>query len=138
MCALKDDNLALAQDLVADLTKKHPDKLSEPTVRKAVNAVALAAEAPAGDGRSVADLRAALELDAKDHAARYELAQALYAGGDSAGAVDELLTLLKKDKTWSADEAVPRDFLFKIFEALGNGDDVTKAGRRRLANIMLV
>ena len=24
------------------------------------------------------------------------------------------------------------------FEALGNGDDVTKAGRRRLANIMLV
>ena len=49
-----------------------------------------------------------------------------------------MLTLLKKDKTWSADEAVPRDFLFKIFEALGNGDDVTKAGRRRLANIMLV
>ena len=138
LCALKDDNLALAQDLVAQIHKEHADDLNKPDVRKAISTINLAVDAPAGEGsgRSPSELRAALETDPKDHAARFELAQSLLQGGDQAGAIDELLLIVRRDKKW--EEGKPRDLLLKLFESLGPESDVAKKGRRKLSNYMLI
>ena len=45
LCALKDDNMAVAQDMVAELHKAHPGDLDKADVRKAISAVRLAADA---------------------------------------------------------------------------------------------
>ena len=65
---------------------------------------------------------------------------------DGAGAVGELLFILKKDKKWAqtvekgsdVTAKSARELLLQIFDALGSGSDVTKKGRRRLANILLM
>ena len=136
MCALKDGDLAMAQDLIAQVHKQHPEDLSKPLVRKAISTIELAAEAPGGEGRSAAELRALLEEDPQAHAVRFELAQALLASGDSESAVSELLLILKRDKRWENGSA--RDLLLKLFDSLGSDHELTKSGRRRLANIMLM
>ena len=136
LCALKDDNLALAQDLVAALHADHAADLNLPDVRKAISTVALAADAPDIDGaRPASELRTLLETDPKDHAARYELAQLLLAGGDQAAAIGELLLIVRRAKKW--EEGKARDLLLKLFEALGNDSELTKKGRRKLSNYLL-
>ena len=111
--------------------------LDKPDVRKAVSTVALAADAPDGDGRPPAELRALLEADPKDHAARFELAQVLLSEGDQASAIDELLLIVRRaPKNW--EEGKAKDLLLKMFEALGNESELTKKGRRRLANYLLI
>jgi len=112
-------------------------------VRKAISAVRLAADAPAdGEGRSVEDLRAELERNPKDHATRFELANVLLRQEDHDAAVSELLHIIKWDKAFTVEGAEGsksvRDFTLQIFEALGSDHDVTKKGRRRLANILLM
>lgn len=143
MCALKDDNLELAQELVAEMKKAHPGEVDKPVVRRAISAVSLAAEASsAAGGRSVSELRALLDEDPLAHATRFELAQALMARDEAASAVDELLAILKKDKAFAAQTddgpKSARELLLQIFDALGTASDVTKKGRRRLANILLM
>mmetsp|Transcript_11163 Transcript_11163/g.33189 ORF Transcript_11163/g.33189 Transcript_11163/m.33189 type:complete len:380 (-) Transcript_11163:162-1301(-) len=133
LCALQDDQLSAAQDLVADLTKNHAADLEAPPVRKAIAAVALAVDAPEG-GRPVSELRLALEADRDDHAARYELAQRLLVSGEQADAIDELLLIVRRDKAWS--DGAARLLLLKVFDALGSGHELTKKGRRRLSNFL--
>ena len=138
LCAVKDGNLAVAQDLIAELHKKHKDDggLEQPGVRKAISAVALAAEAPAsGEARPVSELRALLEDNPKDHPARFELAQVLIAEGLQGEAINELLLIVRRDKGWN-ERAAP-DLLIKIFDALGNDHELTIKGRRRFASYML-
>ena len=136
LCALKDDNLSLAQEFVAQLHKEHPDDLSKPDVRKAISTIALAEDAPASDGRAPSELRKLLEADPKDHAARFELAQALLAEGAQEEAIDELLLIVRRDRNWEGGKS--RDLLLKLFEALGNDSDLTKKGRRKLSNYLLL
>ena len=138
LCALKDNNLALAQDLVAELHKQHGSDggLDMPEVRKALSAVALAAEAPDGDGRPKPELLALLEADPKDHAARFELAQALLGEGQQGEAIDHLLLIVRREKTWN-DRAAP-ELLIKLFEALGSDHELTIKGRRKFSSYMLL
>jgi putative thioredoxin len=82
----------------------------------------------------LAPLRARLEVDPKDHQARYDLALALDAGGDREGAIDELLELIRRDRNWN-DEAA-RKHLLTLFEAMGPTDPRTLDGRRRLSSIL--
>lgn len=135
LCALKDDNLALAQDLIAELTKQGKD-LDLPDVRKAISTIALAEDAPEPGGRSPVEMRALLESDPKDHATRFELAQALLAAGNQQDAIDELLLIVRRDRAWEDMKA--RDLLLKLFDALGNDHELTKKGRRKLSNYMLL
>ncbi|MFV0245763.1 MAG: thioredoxin [Qingshengfaniella sp.] len=81
-----------------------------------------------------AELRAAVEADPNDHTARFELARALYAGGDAAGAVDQLLDLFRRDRDWN--EGAAKAQLFTIFDALKPQDPVVLAGRRRLSSMI--
>ena len=144
LCALADDNLSMASEMVASLHKKFPADLEKPDVKKAVSKVALAADADDGTGRSLAELRAALEAEPLAHATRLELAQKLMGTSESEAAVDELLFILRKTARKKEDAAAgeaagaAKEYLFKVFDVLGPESDLSKAGRRRLANILLV
>jgi len=59
---------------------------------------------------SVGKLRARLEENPDDHEARFELATALFGTGDRETAIDELLTLFKRDRNWD-DQAARRQLV---------------------------
>jgi putative thioredoxin len=81
-----------------------------------------------------AKLRARLQQNPDDHEARFELATALFSSGQREAAIDELLTLYKRDRHWN-DEAA-RKQLLKFFEAMGPSDPLTLSARRRLSSLM--
>ena len=82
----------------------------------------------------VAELQAQVDADPADHQARFDLAQALHAKGDVAGAVDHLLELFRRDREWN--DAAAKSQLFKIFDALPAKDPVALNGRRKLSSLI--
>jgi putative thioredoxin len=98
--------------------------------RSALELAEQAAAAMAGAGA----LRARLARNADDHAARLELATALFGSGEREAAIDELLSLFKRDREW--EEQAARKQLVKFFEAMGPTDPLTVSGRRRLSSLM--
>jgi putative thioredoxin len=93
-------------------------------------ALALAAEAPS----DTAEFEAALKQDPNDHSARLEFAKALAGRGDMDGAIDQLLTIIQKDREWN--EGAARQQLLTVFEAAGPTSEATRNGRRRLSSIL--
>ena len=82
----------------------------------------------------VNELKAKVEANPKDHQARFDLAMALYAGGQREEAVDALLDLVRLDRKWNEEAA--RKQLVKFFEALGPMDPLTIDARKRLSSIL--
>jgi len=80
------------------------------------------------------DLRSLLESNEDNHQARYDLALALFTAGDPKEAIQELLTIFRKDREWNEDAA--RKQLFKFFDSLGGEDPITLTGRRQLASML--
>jgi len=80
------------------------------------------------------DLRFLLESNEDNHQARYDLALALFTAGDPKEAIQELLTIFRKDREWNEDAA--RKQLFKFFDSLGGEDPITLTGRRQLASML--
>ena len=80
------------------------------------------------------ELKARIEADPDDLAARYDLAIALHAAGDVAGAGDQLLEIVSRDRNWEDGKA--REQLVKIFDSLPANDPVVLKGRRRLSSLM--
>ena len=142
LCALRDTppNLALAQDLVAELHKNYASSLNNPEVRKAISTVALAAEAgdaAASGGPTEAEMRAILESAPRDHATRYALAQKLLGAGQHDESIEELLLVLRKGgKAWN--EGAAKGLLLKIFDMLGTTDERAVKGRRRMNSYILM
>ena len=109
-----------------------PELAGHAAIASARSALALAREAAeAGDA---ADLSRRIEADPDDHAARFDLSAALLARGDREGAVDALLELIRRDRSWNDDAA--RKQLLKLFEAFGLSDPLTVSARRRLSTIL--
>ncbi len=69
-----------------------------------------------------------------DYQARFDLAQAQFASGDKAGAIDNLLELIRRDRTWNEEAA--RKELLRYFEALGFADPLSVDGRKKLSRIL--
>ena len=88
----------------------------------------------AANAGPVADLAAAVDANPDDLQARFDLAQALYATGDAAGAVDHLLDLFRRDSEWQ--EGAAKQQLFTIFDALKANDPVVLNGRRKLSSLI--
>ncbi len=88
----------------------------------------------AGDTAEITTLQARLEADPADHQARVDLALALFGLNRAEEAVDQLLEVIRRDRTWNDDGA--RKELLKLFEALGHVHPVTVAGRRKLSSIL--
>jgi len=82
----------------------------------------------------VTELRDAVEADADNNQARYDLAVALMAADDTQGAVDQLLDLFRRDRDWN--EGAARTQLFTIFDALKPQDPIALAGRRKLSSMI--
>jgi putative thioredoxin len=80
------------------------------------------------------DLREALKNDLNNHQIRFDLALALFTAGETNAAIQELLTIFRKDQEWNDDAA--RQQLFKFFDILGGDDPITLSGRRQLASML--
>jgi putative thioredoxin len=128
-CYIKTGDLARAEQTLALVP---PAKADSAPVASARAALELARKAPsAGD---VEALRAKLAADPSDPQARFDLALALNAKGDRSGALDELLTLVAKNRAWNDDAA--RKQLVQLFDAWGASDPATIAGRQRLSSLL--
>ena len=82
---------------------------------------------------AAAELEARLEADEGDHEARYQLALRKVARRDYETAMDLLLELMKKDRSFGDDAG--RRSLLKIFELLGDDPRVSRY-RSRMANLL--
>lgn len=88
----------------------------------------------AADTGETQDLRARLTQDNNDHQARFDLAMAYYGQGHHQQAVDELLDIVRRDRSWNEDGA--RLQLLKLLEALGFADPIAVEARRRLSSLL--
>jgi putative thioredoxin len=93
-----------------------------------------ALELAEGAPTDVAGLRAKVAANDRDFDAWYDLGRALAGQGEMAEAIQSLLEIVKYEPEWNGQAA--RTYLFKIFTALGNGSELTKAGRRRLSSLL--
>jgi putative thioredoxin len=75
-----------------------------------------------------------LEANPLDHQARFDLALALNARGRREEAIDALIDIVRRERSWN-DEAA-RKQLVQFFEAWGPTDDMTVLGRRRLSSVL--
>jgi putative thioredoxin len=119
--------LAKARQLLDRVPKESATHAEITAARSALEIAEHAQKAIAGAGK----LRARLASNPDDHEARLELATALFGSGEREVAIDELLTLFKRDREWN-DQAA-RKQLVKFFEAMGPTDPLTLSGRRRLS-----
>lgn len=81
-----------------------------------------------------AELAAKVAANPHDLQARFDLAQALYAGGKVEEAVEALLELFSLNREWN--EGAAKAQLFTIFDALKPQDPIALKGRRRLSSMI--
>jgi putative thioredoxin len=111
-----------------------PEKLrAHAEIASIRSALELAAEGREARAK-LAEFETRLAADPNDHAARIDLAVALNAMEDRAGAVDALIEAIKRDRAWNEEAA--RKQLLKFFEAWGFGDPASVAGRRKLSSVL--
>jgi putative thioredoxin len=128
-CYIKTGDLTRAEQTLALVP---PAKADSAPVASARAALELARKAPAAG--EIDALRAMLAADPKDAQSRFDLALALNAKGDRKGALDELLTLVAKNRSWNDDAA--RKQLLQLFDAWGPSDPSTVTGRQRLSSLL--
>ncbi len=129
-CAVALGDLARARQALDELPGEMEGDSGVAAARTALE-LAEQGQGAAGETRA---LEERLARDENDHRARYDLALALYGGGDAGGAVDQLLELVRRDRAW--DEEAGRKQLLKVFEALGPTHELTLGGRRRLSSLL--
>lgn len=109
-----------------------PADAKDAGVAQARAALALAKESVPVD--DLEGLRRRVAAAPDDLAQRFELAGGLMARGDRDAAADELLEMIRLNRSWQ--EGAARDRLLKLFEAVGLEDPWVMATRRRLSTIL--
>jgi putative thioredoxin len=128
-CYIKTGDLTRAEQTLALVS---PAKADSAPVASARAALELARKAPStGD---IEGLRSKLAANLQDAQSRFDLALALNAKGDRNGALEELLALVAKNRSWNDDAA--RKQLLQLFDAWGVSDPATIAGRQRLSSLL--
>ncbi|MGB1337079.1 thioredoxin [Planktomarina sp.] len=110
-----------------------PAAISTAPDLEAIHAQLELAKQASGAG-PLGELQAAVEAEADNHQARFDLAIALHAKGDAQAAVDHLLELFRRDREWN--EAAAKTQLFTVFDALPANDPVVLNGRRKLSSLI--
>jgi len=82
----------------------------------------------------LAELEQKVAANPLDHQARFDLALALNGKGRRLDALDQLISIVKRDRKWNDDGA--RKQLVQFFEAWGPTDEATIEGRKRLSSIL--
>jgi putative thioredoxin len=124
--------LNLLDEASATLALVPQDKTSDAHVVSAKAALELALNPV--DTSALTKLEAAISANPNDFAARLELAIILNGAGNRDAATDELIFVIKKDRTWNDDGA--RKQLVSFFEAWGPKDEATLAARRKLSAVL--
>jgi putative thioredoxin len=127
--AIAAGDLAFAREL---LDAVPAGKASDAAVAAARAALDLAEQAASLGDRG--QLEQAIAQNPADHQARFDLAVLLAALGDREAAVDHLIDLMRRNRTWNEDAA--RKQLVQFFEAWGPTEPMTKEGRRRLSSVL--
>ena len=109
--------------------KEHANHVEIAGARAALGLAERAGELP-----QPRQLEARLARDPDDHAARLDLATALFLRGRIGEAMDHLLAEVRRDREWN-DQAARRRLL-QFFEALGPRHPETVAGRRKLSAVL--
>ena len=105
---------------------------ADPAIQAAISALDLAEKAASlGDA---SDLMARLEANPDDHQARFDLALIHNAKNHREAAVNALVEIVQRDRSWQDDGA--RIELLRLFEAWGPTDPATIAGRRKLSRVL--
>lgn len=161
--ALSEGDLAGASELYAAVLGQQPDnvaaiaglakiQLDAGELENAKQVLAMVPEAKAADP-GLAGIRAAIELaeqaaalgdlaglqaevaaNPDAHQARFDLALGLNAGNERGQAVDHLIEIIRRDRTWNEDGA--RKQLLQFFEAWGPMDPAAIRGRRKLSTLL--
>lgn len=109
-----------------------PEAAKDPAIAAVKAAIELAEQAASlGD---LAGFQRRIEADPADYQARFDLALGLNAKGQQQEAVDQLIEIVRRDRTWNDDGA--RKQLLQLFEAWGPMDPMTIRGRRKLSTLM--
>ena len=119
-----------ARDIVDKLDDEFREK---PAMQAAIMALELAERAAV----SVGDLglsQAAVDANPNNLQARQDLAMALFATGDNAGAMAQLLESIRIDRGWNEDAA--RLQLLELFKTLGSANPDVIAARRQLSTLL--
>ncbi|HEY2179188.1 MAG TPA: co-chaperone YbbN [Caulobacteraceae bacterium] len=114
----------------AEVAAMAPEKARNADLESVRATLALAKAGPT----DTAEAAARLNADPNDHQARADLAAALAAGGELERAADQLLDLIARDRDWN--DGAARAQLLTVFEAAGQGSELTRQGRRRLSSIL--
>jgi len=128
-CYIKTGDLVRAEQTLALVPPAKADSAPVASARASLELARKAANA--GDAET---LRAKLTANPSDTQSRFDLALALNAKGDRQGAVDELLTIIRKDRAFNDDAA--RKQLLELFDAWGTSDPATRSGRQRLSSLL--
>ena len=128
-CYVKTGDLERAEQTLA---LAPPDKADSAPIAAAQSALDLARKSSeAGD---VDALKAKAAQSPDDAQAQFDLALALNAAGDREGALDALLSIVSKNRSWNDDAA--RKQLVQFFEVWGSSDPATTSGRQRLSSLL--
>ena len=107
--------------------------LGKPAMQASIEALELA-ERVAQSAGDLVSAQSAVAADPSDLQARQDLAIALFANGDNAGAMDQLLESIRIDRSWN-DEAA-RLQLLEIFKTVGLANSDVIAARRQLSTLL--
>jgi putative thioredoxin len=128
-CYIKSGELDRAEQMLGLVpTAKQND--SAVTGAKAMLDLARKAE----DAADTSELEQKVETDPSDLQARFDLALAQHAKNQREAAMNQLLEIVKRDRTWN--EGAARQQLVEFFEAWGANDPLTVKGRQRLSTIL--
>ena len=109
------------------------DFRKKPAIEAAIMALDLA-ERAAGSASDLDVSKVAVDTNPNDLQARQDLAMALYATGDNAGAMAQLLESIRIDRGWNEDAA--RLQLLEFFKTLGAANPDVIAARRQLSTLL--
>jgi putative thioredoxin len=129
-CYLKSGDVERAK---ATLQLVRPDSAGDESVRAVEAELKLLEQGSKAAGELDAH-KAKLAADPNDHQARFDLALALDAAGQREEAIEELLTIVRRDRKWNDEGA--RKHLVTLFDAMGPADPRTLDARRKLSSIL--
>ncbi len=129
-------NIALGEaDQAQALVNNVPEEIAKDPAFTAIKAQ-MELSANAANADELDEFKAKLAADENDHQARFDLATALAATGDTEEAINQLLDLFKRDREWN--DGAAKAQLFKIFDSLGPMDELAKTGRRKLSSMIFL
>lgn len=110
-----------------------PAEISTHPALEAVHAkITLAREAM--NAGPLAELETLVAADETNHQARFDLAVAQHAAGQTEASINSLLELFRRDREWN--DGAAKTQLFKIFDALDAKDSLVLNGRRKLSSLI--